>query len=113
MTVIAFTATAIAGMAVGLLGGLSFMLMQRVIHNDLSDRRRVRHSRARGRFLCGRLLARTVQPDHRMTPDNEFFAIAGGAFVGLGMVLLAAVWRWRASVGNFWGQLTKGQDDAD
>ncbi|MCP1241356.1 hypothetical protein GOB86_09475 [Acetobacter lambici] len=48
-----------------------------------------------------------------MTPDNEFFAIAGGAFVGLGMVLLALIWRWRASAGSFWGQLTKGQDDAD
>jgi hypothetical protein len=48
-----------------------------------------------------------------VTPDNEFFAIAGGAFVGLGTLLLALIWRWRASVGSFWGQLTKGQDDAD
>jgi hypothetical protein len=48
-----------------------------------------------------------------VTPDNEFFAIAGGAFVGLGTLLLALIWRWRASAGSFWGQLTKGQDDAD
>ncbi len=48
-----------------------------------------------------------------MTPDFECGAIAGGAFVGLGMVLLALIWRWRASAGSFWGQLTRGQDDAD
>lgn len=39
--------------------------------------------------------------------------IVGGAFVGLGTILLALIWRWRASAGSFWGQLTKGQDDAD
>lgn len=48
-----------------------------------------------------------------MTPDFECGAIAGGAFVGLGTLLLALIWRRRASVGSFWGQLTKGQDDAD
>ncbi|MBS0966237.1 hypothetical protein JK165_09075 [Acetobacter okinawensis] len=48
-----------------------------------------------------------------MTPDNEFFMLLGGGAVGLGTILLALIWRWRASAGSFWGQLTKGQDDAD
>lgn len=48
-----------------------------------------------------------------MTPDFECGAIAGGAFVGLGAVVLAVALRWRANASSFWGQLTKGQDDAD
>ena len=48
-----------------------------------------------------------------MSIDFECGAIAGGAFVGLGTLLLALIWHRRASAGSFWGHLTKGQDDAN
>lgn len=48
-----------------------------------------------------------------MTPDNEFFMLLGGGIVGLGTLLLALIWRWRASVGSLWGQIIKGRDDAN
>lgn len=48
-----------------------------------------------------------------MTADNEFFMLLGGGIVGLGTLLLALIWRCRASAGSFWSQFTKGQDDAD
>ena len=45
-----------------------------------------------------------------MTPDNEFFMLLGGGAVSLGTLLLALIWRWRASAGSFWSQATRDDD---
>lgn len=48
-----------------------------------------------------------------MTPDDLFFMLLGAGMSFVGAVAVAVILRWRANAGSFWGQLTKGRDDAD